>query len=98
MADHAATLDPAASEAAGPSELRASSQGPLAPEEDTYGQIYLALLAGRPAQEIMEREDGLIYGGDASDYFHPFRRWPAGERQAMRHARGRVLDVGCGCG
>jgi SAM-dependent methyltransferase len=66
--------------------------------EDTYGQIYLALLEGRVAQEIMEREDGLIYCGDPSDYFAPYRRWPSGEKRAMRHVRGRVLDIGCGCG
>jgi SAM-dependent methyltransferase len=72
--------------------------GGLAPSEDAYGQILLAVLEGRPAQEIMERDDGLIYCGDPSDYFAPFRRWPATERQSMRWVRGRVLDVGCGAG
>jgi SAM-dependent methyltransferase len=28
----------------------------------------------------------------------PFRRWPKAERKAIRLARGRVLDVGCGAG
>ena len=46
----------------------------------------------------MEREDGLIYCGDPSDYFAPYRRWPATERRAMRYVRGLVLDVGCGSG
>jgi len=66
--------------------------------QDAYGQIYLAVLEGREAQEIMERDDGLIYSGGAADYFAPFRRWPASERRAMRSVRGRVLDVGCGAG
>jgi SAM-dependent methyltransferase len=70
----------------------------LAVQQDAYGQIYLALLEGRSAQEIMERDDGLIYCGDPSDYFAPYRRWPAAEKQAMRAVRGRVLDVGCGAG
>jgi SAM-dependent methyltransferase len=36
------------------------------------------------------------YGPGA--YFLPFRRWPKAERQALRLARGRVLDIGCGAG
>lgn len=71
---------------------------PLLPHEDAYGQLLLAALEGRPAQEIMEREDGLIYAGDPSDYLAPPRRWPATERRLLRWARGRVLDVGCAAG
>ena len=70
----------------------------LAPEQDAYGQILLACLEGRGGQEIMERDDGLIYCGDPSDYFAPYRRWPSVEKKAMRYVRGRVLDVGCGAG
>ena len=71
---------------------------PLTPDQDAYGQIYLAILEGHAAQEIMERDDGLIYSGDPADYFAPFRRWPVAERRAMRAVRGRVLDIGCGAG
>jgi SAM-dependent methyltransferase len=67
-------------------------------DQDAYGQIYLAVLEGRDAQEIMERDDGLIYSSDPADYLAPYRRWPATERRAMRAVRGRVLDVGCGAG
>jgi SAM-dependent methyltransferase len=73
-------------------------QTALRPEQDAYGQIYQALLEGREAQEIMERDDGLIYCGDPADYFAPYRRWPAVEKRAMRAVRGRVLDAGCGAG
>jgi hypothetical protein len=52
-------------------------QAKLRADQDAYGQIYLALFEGREAQEIMERDDGLIYCGDPSDYFAPYRRWPA---------------------
>jgi SAM-dependent methyltransferase len=70
----------------------------LSPEQDAYGQILLAYFEGRGGQEIMERDDGLIYCGDPSDYFAPYRRWPSLEKKAMRYVRGRVLDVGCGAG
>ena len=70
----------------------------LRPEQDAYGQILLAVHQGREAHEIMERDDGVVYCGDPSDYLAAFRRWPAVERRAMRLVRGRVLDVGCGAG
>jgi SAM-dependent methyltransferase len=70
----------------------------LSPKQDAYGQILLACLEGRGGQEIMERDDGLIYCGDPSDYLAPYRRWPSLEKKAMRYVRGRVLDVGCGAG
>jgi SAM-dependent methyltransferase len=72
----------------------------LRPDEDAYGRLILDHFEGRPALEIVERDDGFInassYGPEA--YFAPARRWPKVERQALRLARGRVLDVGCGAG
>jgi SAM-dependent methyltransferase len=54
---------------------------------------------GRPAAEIVERDDGLIMANQGPmNYFQSLRRWPAPERGAMRWAKGRVLDVGCGPG
>ena len=70
------------------------------PRDDAYGQLLLAALEGDEVAEIVERDDGFI---DASTmgpklYFAPFRRWPSHHRRAMRHAKGRVLDVGAGAG
>jgi cyclopropane fatty-acyl-phospholipid synthase-like methyltransferase len=49
--------------------------------------------------EIVEREDGYIEtsGGPAA-YFKEYRDWPPEEKKALRYARGRVLDIGCGAG
>ncbi len=66
---------------------------------DAFGQLLLDQLEGRTADEIVERDDGLIMtGGSPTTYFAPFRRWFGMERRAMRLTRGRVLDVGCGAG
>jgi SAM-dependent methyltransferase len=49
--------------------------------------------------EMVERDDGFINafaGGSA--YLSPFKDWPAHQKAAMRLAKGRVLDVGCGGG
>jgi SAM-dependent methyltransferase len=49
--------------------------------------------------EIVERDDGFIGASrGAAIYFAPLRRWWPTERKAIRYARGRVLDIGCGAG
>jgi SAM-dependent methyltransferase len=69
---------------------------------DAYGRLILDYLEKGPGAglEIVERDDGFVMasGIGPAAYFAPFRRWPKAERQAMRQARGRVLDVGCGAG
>ena len=71
----------------------------MRPEEDAYGRLILDHLEGRPAVEIVERDDGFVNAsGGPTAYFAPFRRWPKAERAALHLARGRVLDVGCGAG
>lgn len=68
---------------------------------DVYGeQLWSYYRTGHPKYEIVERDDGLItvgrYGGKM--YFSPYKQWDAVERESIRHARGRVLDIGCGAG
>jgi SAM-dependent methyltransferase len=71
----------------------------LREREDAFGRTVLDYLEGRRAHEIIERSDGYIdVSGGPKAYFEPFRRWPSVERKAMRHVRGRVLDVGLGAG
>ena len=72
----------------------------LKEREDAYGRLILEYLETGEGIEIVERDGGFV---DASRYgpgfyFFPLRRWPKTERQAIRLARGRVLDVGCGAG
>lgn len=71
----------------------------LRAEQDSFGPAMLDHLEGRPAEEIVERDDGLIYAGAGPVlYFAPFPRWRSHEKRAMRFVRGRVLDVGCSAG
>ncbi len=68
--------------------------------QDAYGRQLLAQYeGGEPTVEIVERDDGYINtGADPGAYFEPYREWPAAERRAIRFAKGRVLDIGCGAG
>jgi SAM-dependent methyltransferase len=69
-------------------------------DEDAYGRLVLDYLEGKPrVREIVERDDGFLQASEGPlTYFEPLRRWPPPERRALRLARGRVLDVGCGAG
>lgn len=69
-------------------------------DQDAYGQQLLAQYNSKtPTSELIERDDNLIdLGSDAGLYFSEYKNWPAAERRAIKYAKGRVLDVGCGAG
>jgi SAM-dependent methyltransferase len=60
--------------------------------------LLVDLAAGKRAVEVVERDDGCVFTGDARYYLAPLRKWWPQERRAMRLVRGRVLDLGCGAG
>lgn len=68
-------------------------------KSDAFGHEILAYLLHKERVEIVERDDGFI---DLSKilpyYFSDYSQWIPIERRAIRLARGRVLDVGCGAG
>ncbi|MEZ5358093.1 MAG: class I SAM-dependent methyltransferase [Candidatus Zixiibacteriota bacterium] len=67
---------------------------------DAYGrEIYDYYNGDRKAYELVERDDGYIdLSTGPSVYFAEFKNWSANEKQAIKFARGRVLDLGCGAG
>ncbi len=68
--------------------------------EDAFGHMLLDFHEGlRHGSEIVERDDGYFdaAGGPAA-YFTEYRDWGPHEKKAMKHATGRVLDIGCGAG
>lgn len=69
------------------------------PNSDVFGRALLDWAKGGTQIEVLEREDGFTQEGAGPDvYLASFREWPACERQAIRHVRGQVLDIGCGAG
>ncbi len=71
----------------------------LRPEADGYGRLIHDHHRGLQRAEVIERDDGWFgVSTGAPAYFAPFAQWPPHERKAIRLARGRVLDVGCGAG
>jgi len=72
----------------------------LTPKQDAFGQQLMAYhRRGGEAVAVVERSDGFIDPlHDLRQYFAGFADWAPRQRRAMRLARGRVLDVGCGAG
>lgn len=68
--------------------------------EDAYGKQLLAQYHSEtPTAEIIEREDNYIdTGSEAGLYFFEYDQWSPLEQQAIKRAKGRVLDIGCGAG
>ena len=68
--------------------------------QDAYGhEVYDYLKDKRGQGEIVERGDGYIdVSGGLKAYFSEYKDWPPHEKKAIRHARGRVLDIGSGAG
>ncbi|MEK7187612.1 MAG: methyltransferase domain-containing protein [Patescibacteria group bacterium] len=66
---------------------------------DAYGEELWDLYKGNIKLEIVERDDNFIATGNYGQvYFYDFKDWPAIEKKAMKFAKGKVLDVGCGAG
>jgi SAM-dependent methyltransferase len=65
---------------------------------DAFGIALLDCFTGKNVPEIIERDDGLILLNKMSIYLDPPGAWSDLGRRAVAHARGRILDVGCGAG
>jgi SAM-dependent methyltransferase len=75
----------------------------LTDEQDAFGhEMYDYFNDEKQRQsimEIVERDDGYIDPtGWPGVYFSEYGKWPSSYKKAMRFARGRVLDIGCGAG
>lgn len=67
--------------------------------QDAHGHAVYDYFKGKGGYEIVERDDGLfgISGGPRA-YLSKYHEWPEYSKKAMKYARGRVLDIGCGAG
>ncbi len=75
-------------------------KSPMKINQDAYGQQLLAQFHSRTGTvEIIERDDRFVdTGSEAGLYFRNYQQWSPPERRAIKLAKGRVLDIGCGAG
>lgn len=65
---------------------------------DAFGRALEAYHGNENAFEFVERDDGLLNAMNVGYYFSSYDEWSDQIRNAIEHASGRVLDVGCGAG
>lgn len=69
------------------------------PKKDAYGQQVWAYFNGEKSFEVVERDDGFVdVGMGATAYFQEYNNWPWYQKEAIKFAKGNVLDVGTGAG
>ncbi|MHC4124096.1 MAG: class I SAM-dependent methyltransferase [Planctomycetota bacterium] len=67
--------------------------------KDAFGQVMYDHLKGKGGLAIIERDDGLFEVDTFLNYyFADYRKWMENEKKAIRWAKGKVLDIGCGAG
>ena len=65
---------------------------------DPWSEIMRDAAAGISGHYTIEREDGRVETLEVSDYRKPMEEWWEVERLAIKHVKGKVLDIGCGAG
>ena len=65
---------------------------------DIFGMIMKEASEGGDAAHKIEREDGYIRETNGIGYLAEMENWQESERFAIEHAKGPVLDIGCGAG
>lgn len=71
----------------------------LSDREDAHGHAMQDFLRDGSGYEIAETVTGLISPSmGPGSYFAEYNDWPHIEKKAIRYARGRILDIGCGAG
>ncbi|MBD3407445.1 MAG: methyltransferase domain-containing protein [Candidatus Lokiarchaeota archaeon] len=66
--------------------------------QDVFGKIMEDALSGFEDEYEIERDDGYTTKGSVKQYSAPIQDWFSCERNAIKLARGKVLDIGCGAG
>ncbi len=69
-------------------------------EEDAHGQQIIRYYNGKRSFSVVERDDGYVNldEDEANRYLSSYKRWKKHEKDAIKYARGRCLDVGCAAG
>jgi cyclopropane fatty-acyl-phospholipid synthase-like methyltransferase len=69
-----------------------------AKSHDAFGQWLLDQYEHGERRCVIERNDGCVDDDGEFDYFAPYAKWPKFEKEAIRLAKGKTLDIGCGAG
>jgi len=67
--------------------------------KDTFGYALLSYWQGdHKTPHIIKRDDGRINKEGLKHYFEKYAQFSSIEKRALKYAKGKILDVGCGAG
>ncbi len=67
--------------------------------KDAFGQEMLKTYRKEYSFEVVERDDGYVnMSGYNALYLAGYKNWEKHEKKAIKYAKGRCLDIGCGAG
>ncbi len=68
-------------------------------DDDVFGQEIWGHYNKKPVFQVVDREDGYInVDNELESYFYSYKNWEKHEKEAIKYAKGRCLDIGCGAG
>lgn len=65
---------------------------------EAFGKGMIAYYQGDRLPFHIYRDDGYVDEHSFDQYFSEYDHWPEHEKKALKHVKGRVLDIGCGAG
>lgn len=66
---------------------------------DVFGQEIWGYHNKKPVFQVVDREDGYVnVDNEVESYFYSYKDWEKHEKEAIKYAKGRCLDIGCGAG
>lgn len=67
--------------------------------KDAHGHMIWNAYKGLPSFSVIERADGYVNLDETSKlYLADYSHWRRHEKEAIKYAKGRVIDIGCGGG
>ena len=66
--------------------------------KDAWDEVMRDAAGGVEGEHYIERDDGHVETHKVGIYMLPFEKWSKAEQRAIKHVKGKVLDVGCGAG
>lgn len=71
----------------------------MASDKDAYGHLIWNSFKGLTSFSVVERDDGYVNVDNGTRlYLAGYNDWEAHEKEAIKYAKGRALDIGCGGG
>lgn len=67
-------------------------------KKDVFGKALMGHLNGDSSSGVILRDDGFKEEMDIKSYFNDYSSWNNSEKEVLKYAQGKILDIGAGAG